>query len=182
VGTRSSVAVAASRNERLHSTEIGCTHDGNAKRQSKTAGGVTTTYVADANYKMDRLAGGRSSIMTITTMLATAQSGAARGTNVQVGTSAPRRRPQLVDLNFVPLEFRPRRFPFLTAGLALSLVGGILLLFGLAYLSGSANLEVARLTKQVEQSRAVVSAASGNAASANLETRPKTLAWSYALV
>jgi len=94
---------------------------------------------------------------------------------VQVGTSTPRRRPQLVDLNLVPVEFRPRRFPFLTVGLALAILGATLLLFALAYLSGNAHLEVARLTKQVEQAQGVVNAAKGDAASANRE-RQRVLA------
>ena len=88
---------------------------------------------------------------------------------MQIGAASPRRRPQLVNLNLIPLEFRPRRFPYLTVGLALALAGAVLLLYGLAYLGGRAELEVARLQKGVAQAREVVNAAKGDATNANLE-------------
>lgn len=88
---------------------------------------------------------------------------------MQIGATSPRRRPQLVDLNFVPVELRPRVFPFLTVGLALALVGGVLLLFGLAYASGDLDVRLAKSRQQVAEAQSVVNAANEDAARANLE-------------
>jgi hypothetical protein len=73
-------------------------------------------------------------------------------------------RPQLVDLNLVPPEYRPRPFPILTAGLGLLLVGCLLVVYGIFYAKTYADLEIDQLGIRVAQAQAVVEASTGDPA------------------
>ncbi|HLZ08957.1 MAG TPA: PilN domain-containing protein, partial [Chloroflexota bacterium] len=73
-------------------------------------------------------------------------------------------RPQLVDLNLVPPEFRPRPFPLLTAGLCSLLIGSLLIVYAIFYAKTYTDLEIDRLGNRVAQAQGVVEAATGDPA------------------
>lgn len=82
------------------------------------------------------------------------------------GQSAPGRdfRPQFIDLNLVPLEFRPRPFPILTVGLSVLLVGCAVLLYAIFYAKTYTDLEIDQLGSRVAQAQTVVVSATGDPA------------------
>lgn len=88
---------------------------------------------------------------------------------MQFGALQPRRRPQVVDLNLIPIELRRRPFPVLTTGLGLALLGSVLLLYAIFYLRTYADWEVAQLRARVAQAQDVVRQATSGEATANVE-------------
>jgi hypothetical protein len=82
------------------------------------------------------------------------------------GATSPARnsRPQIVDLNLVPPEYRPRPFPIVSAGLGLLLAGCALLLYATFYAKTYTDLEINRLTSRVSQAETVVKSATGDPA------------------
>src|ERR1044071_951896 len=73
-------------------------------------------------------------------------------------------RPQFIDLNLVPLEFRPRPFPLLTVGLSVLLAGCAVLLFAVFYAKTYTDHEIDQLGSRVAQAQTVVQSASGDPA------------------
>src|SRR5215472_17351176 len=83
-----------------------------------------------------------------------------------LGAPAPasRDRPRIIDLNLIPLEYRRPAFPFVTAGLALLVVGGLILLCAAYYAKTYSDLEIGQLTKRVNQAETLVKSATGDPA------------------
>src|SRR5258708_7853209 len=83
-----------------------------------------------------------------------------------LGQPAPARdyRPQFVDINLVPLEYRPRPFPILTVGLSVLLLGSALLLYAIFYAKTYTDLEIDQLGNRVAQAQGVVESATGDPA------------------
>lgn len=78
-------------------------------------------------------------------------------------SSAPPRA-QFIDLNLVPPEYRRREFPYVTAGLALLLVGLLVLLYSLLYAKTYGDYEIQALSTRVAEGQAVVQTATGDPA------------------
>jgi hypothetical protein len=77
-------------------------------------------------------------------------------------STARNNRPQFVDLNLVPPEYRPRPFPTVSAGLGLLLVGCALMLYAVFYAKTYTDLEINQLNARVNQAETVVKAATGD--------------------
>jgi Tfp pilus assembly protein PilN len=80
------------------------------------------------------------------------------------GVAAPARKsgPQLVDLNLVPAEYRPKPFPVVTVGLGLLVVGSLVLLYALFYAKTYSDLEINALNLRIIQAQQVVQSATGD--------------------
>src|ERR1051326_272356 len=85
---------------------------------------------------------------------------------MRLGVASPTRRPgsQLIDLNLVPREYRPRPFPVLTAGLGLLVFGSLILLYALLYAKTYSDLEITQLNRRLAQAQQVVQSATGDPA------------------
>src|SRR5438067_1735487 len=81
-----------------------------------------------------------------------------------LGAPSPsnRFRPRLIDLNLIPLEYRRRAFPLVTTGLALLVVGGLILLYAAYYAKAYSDLEIGALSKRVSQAQGLVQSATGD--------------------
>ena len=88
---------------------------------------------------------------------------------MQFGAPAPRQRPQLINLNLIPPEFRRRVLPWLSIGIGLVLAGGFLLLYGSLYAKTYGDWEVAKLQTRVAQGQEAVRTASADETIANRE-------------
>jgi Tfp pilus assembly protein PilN len=85
---------------------------------------------------------------------------------MRFSVTSPARQPgsQLIDLNLVPLEYRPKPFPILTAGLGLLVVGSLVLLYALLYAKTYSDLELTQLNRRLAQAQVVVQSATGDPA------------------
>src|SRR5690348_16115855 len=77
------------------------------------------------------------------------------------GASSPLARPRArsIDLNVIPPEYRVRPFPYISAGLAALVVGGLLLLYAVFYSKAYSDLEVQKLQGRVAQAQTAVAVA-----------------------
>jgi Tfp pilus assembly protein PilN len=85
---------------------------------------------------------------------------------MRFSVTSPARQPgsQLIDLNLVPREYRPKPFPILTAGLGLLVVGSLVLLYALLYAKTYSDLELTQLDRRLAQAQVVVQSATGDPA------------------
>src|SRR5438093_3291474 len=92
---------------------------------------------------------------------------------------ANRFRPRLVDLNLVPPEYRRRVFPLVTTGLALLVVGGLMLLYAAYYAKAYSDLELVALGKRVSQAQILVQSATGDPAALSRREQLRTMRDDY---
>src|SRR3990172_6116722 len=97
---------------------------------------------------------------------------------MQFGSASPRARPRAIDLNLIPSEYRRRPFPIITAGLALIIVGGIVLLYATFYLKTYGDMEIDHLQARVNQAREAIQTATGSSGAATAENLQRLLALS----
>jgi|GEM_PF-6498115 len=101
-----------------------------------------------------------------------------------LGASSSSRKnlPRFVDLNLVPREYRATGFPFLTIGLALFLLGGLIIGYLLYYAKSYSDLEVSALSKRITQAQTVVQTATGDPAAQATAQRERALQSDYAIL